>query len=148
MIEFMFVFALLFMLFTFISEMGFLLYDWAVVNYQASTAAVNAATKGQFSNEIRLRLAQGIHDWSVNGKNCTYNVAGADPPGSPDGSTVYIYGTDQDTPVQRGQYISVNVDFPWRFRFFLINTLAQWVIDEKDLRLRVNAVFPSEVFIE
>lgn len=147
-VEALFVFALKFMLFTFITEFGFLLYDWAVINYQAGTTAVSAATAGQFSNAIRLRLAQNLHDWTVNGKDYSYSVDGVSAPAAADSKTVYIYGSDENTPVQRGQYIYVGVDYPWQFKFFMIDVLASWVIDQKDLRLRVNAAFPSEVFFE
>ncbi|OPX92849.1 MAG: hypothetical protein A4E53_00336 [Pelotomaculum sp. PtaB.Bin104] len=147
-LEMLFVLPILFMIFTFIYESGFLLYDWAVINYNTSTTAVRAATTGQFTNQIRLSLAQNMHDWSVVGKNLTYDVSGIGPPGATDNTTAYIYGTDEGTPVQRGQYIFVNVDYPWHFRFFALDALASWVIDEKNMRLHVNAAFPSEVFFE
>jgi len=147
-VEMLFVFPLLFMLFTFMFEMGYLLYDWTVINYHTSTIAVSSATTGQFSNTIRLRLAQNLHDWTVNGKGYTYNADSSSAPVTTDQNTVYIYGSDENTAVQRGQYIFVNVDFPWHFKFFLIDAIAGWIVNEEDMRLHVNAVFPSEVYYE
>lgn len=147
-VEMLFVFPLLFMLFTFMFEMGYLLYDWAVINYHTSTIAVSSATTGQFSNTIRLRLVQNLHDWTVNGKGYTYNADISSAPVTTDKNTVYIYGSDENTAVQRGQYIFVNVDYPWHFKFFLIDALAGWIVNEQDMRLHVNAAFPSEVFYE
>ncbi|SFH33854.1 TadE-like protein [Desulfotomaculum arcticum] len=147
-IEMLFVFPLLFMLFSFIVEMGFLVYDWAVLNYQCGTTAVKAATTGQLTSTLRESLAADIISWSANGKDYTYIVDGTGPPGTKDLNTVYIYGTDENTPVQRGQYITISVDYPWHYKFFLTDALASWVVSEKDLRLKVNASVPSEVFIE
>lgn len=147
-VEILFVFPLLFMLFSFIIEIGFLVYDWAVLNYQSGTVAVAAATTGQFTSTLRESLAADLISWSANGKNYTYNVDGTGPPGTMDSNTVYIYGTDENTPIQRGQYITISVGYPWHFKFFLIDALASWVVNESDLRLHVNAAVPSEVFIE
>lgn len=147
-IEMLFVFPLLFMLFSFIVETGYLMYDWAVINYQTSTAAVSAATEGQFNDTIRLRLAENIRKWTVNGRDYNYSYGGTTPPGSPEQDTVYIYGTGSNEQVQRGNYIHVSVDYPWRFKFFLIDALGSWIIDEKNLRLSVSCSFPSEVYFE
>ncbi|MFZ5650976.1 MAG: TadE/TadG family type IV pilus assembly protein [Bacillota bacterium] len=147
-VESLFVIPLLFMLFIFIVEMGFLMYNWSVLNfYTCSTAAV-AATKGQFTDEIRLRLARNIDDWTVNSQGYIYDVTGADPPATPADGTVYIYGTDRNTPVQRGSYIQVNVNYPWRFKFFLVDGAARFIVSEESLRLKVNASVPSEIFLE
>ena len=147
-VESLFVIPLLFMLFIFIVEMGFLMYNWSVLNfYTCSTAAV-AATKGQFTDEVRIRLAQNIDDWTVNSRGYIYDVTGTDLPATPADGTVYIYGTDRNTPVQRGSYINVNVNYPWHFRFFIIDSLSRFVVSEGRLRIKVNASVPSEVFIE
>lgn len=107
-----------------------------------------SATKGQFTDEVRLRLAQNINDWTVNSQGYSYDVLSTDPPSTPDDNTVYIYGTDRNTPVQRGAYISVNVNYPWKFNFFIIDSLARFAVTEEKLRLKTNASVPSEVFIE
>jgi Flp pilus assembly protein TadG len=147
-VEALFVIPLLFMLFVFIVETGFLMYNWAVINFYTSTNAVAAATRGQFNDEVRLRLAQEICDWTVNSQGYSYDVAGTDPPGSPGDNTVYVYGTDRNTRVQRGSYISVNVNYPWHFRFFVIDDLSRFVVSEERLRIKTNALVPSEVFFE
>ncbi len=147
-VESLFVIPLLFMLFIFIVEMSFLMYNWAALNFYTCNTAVVAATRGQFTDELRFRLAQNISDWTVNSRGYSYNVFGTDPPGAPADNTVYIYGTDRNTPVQRGSYIHVNVNYPWRFKFFLIDSLSRFVVGEEKLRIKVNASVPSEVFIE
>jgi len=127
-VESLFVIPLIFMLFIFIVEMGFLMYNWSVLNfYTCSTAA---------------------DDWTVNSRGYIYDVTGADPPATPADGTVYIYGTDRNTPVQRGSYINVNVNYPWHYRFFIIDSLSRFVVSEGRLRIKVNASVPSEVFIE
>ncbi|MCL6479783.1 MAG: pilus assembly protein [Peptococcaceae bacterium] len=147
-VESLFVIPLLFMLFIFIVEMGFLVYNWAVINFHTCNTAVVAATKGRFTDEIRLRLAQNINDWTVNSRGYSYDVTGTDPPGSYAEDTVYIYGTDRDTPVQRGSYIHVHVNYPWHFKFFLVDSLSRFAVSEENLRIKVNASVPSEVFNE
>ncbi len=147
-VESLFVIPLLFMLFIFIVEMGFLMYNWAVINFHTCNTAVVAATRGQFTDEIRLRLAQNISDWTVNSQGYSYDVFGSDPPMSPAAGTVYIYGTDRNTPAQRGAYINVNVNYPWRFKFFVIDGLSRFVVEEGNLRLKINASAASEVFRE
>jgi len=147
-VESLFVIPLLFMLFIFIVEMGFLMYNWTVMNFYTCSTAAIAATKGQFTNEIRLRLAQNINDWTVNSRGYIYDVTGADPPATPADNTVYVYGTDRNTPIQRGSYINVNVNYPWHFRFIVIDSLSRFVVSEDRLRIKVNASVPSEVFIE
>jgi len=147
-VESLFVIPLLFMLFIFIVEMGFLMYNWSVLNFYTCGTAAVAATKGQFTDELRLRLARDIDDWTVNSRGYIYDVTGADPPATPADGTVYIYGTDRNTPVQRGSYINVNVNYPWRFKFFLVDYAARFIVSEESLRLKVNASVPSEVFLE
>jgi len=112
-VESLFVIPLLFMLFIFIVEMGFLMYNW-----------------------------------TVNSRGYIYDVTGADPPATPADNTVYVYGTDRNTPIQRGSYINVNVNYPWHFRFIVIDSLSRFVVSEDRLRIKVNASVPSEVFIE
>lgn len=147
-IEALFVIPLLFMLFIFIVETGFLMYNWSVINFYTCSNAVVAAARGQFSDEVRVRLARSISDWTVNSQGYTYDVAGTDPPAAPAEKTVYIFGTDRNTPVQRGTLINVNISYPWHFKFFLIDSAARFIIREESLRLKVNATVSSEVFIE
>lgn len=146
--EAMFVIPLLFILFIFIVEMGFLMYNWAVINFHTGSCAVVAATRGQFSDEVRLRLAQNISDWTINSDGYSFDVAGTEVPGAPAGDTVYIYGTDRSFQVQRGSYISVGVNYPWHFKFFIIDGLSRFAVSEEKLRLKTSASVPSEVFFE
>jgi len=147
-VESLFVVPLLLMLFIFIVEMGFLMYNWAVLNFYTGSSAVTAAARGRFSDEIRIRLAQNINDWTINGRGYSYDVTGTDLPGTLAGSTVYIYGSDRSTPIQRGSYLNVSVNYPWRFKFFLVDGAARFIVSEGAFRLKVNASVPSEVFIE
>jgi len=147
-VESLFVIPLLFMLFIFIVEISFLMYNFAIINFYTGTMAINAATRGQFNDEVRLNLAQNINDWTVNSQGYSYDVFSAPPPAVPADNTVYIYGTDRSTPVQRGSYINVSVNYPWHFKFFIIDSLARFTVSEEKLRLKANASVPSEVFIE
>ncbi len=147
-IEALFVIPILFMLFMFIVETGFLMYNWAVLNFQNSNAAVISATQGQFTSDTRIRLAQNINDWTINSQDYNYDISGTLPPSDPDKETVYIYGTDSSTPIQRGHYINVSVNYPWNFKFLMIDSLASFVVSEQNIRLKVNATVPSEVFNE
>lgn len=147
-IEALIVIPLLFMIFCFIIEMGYLMYNWAVINYYVCNTAEAAATRGQFTGEVRARLAAKVSDWTVNGREYNYDVSGTAPPGALDSNTVYIYGTGMNTPVQRGSYINVNINCPWHFKFFLIDSLMSYVASEESMRLKVNAMAQSEVFIE
>ena len=147
-VESLFVIPLLFMLFIFIVEISFLMYNFAIINFYTGTMAVNAATRGQFNDEVRLNLAQNINDWTANSQGYSYDVFSPTPPAVPADNTVYIYGTDRSTPVQRGSYINVSVNYPWHFKFFIIDSLARFTVSEEKLRLKSNASVPSEVFIE
>ena len=147
-VESLFVIPLLFMLFIFIVEISFLMYNFAIINFYTGTMAVNAATRGQFNDEVRLNLAQNINDWTANSQGYSYDVFSPPPPAVPADNTVYIYGTDRSTPVQRGSYINVSVNYPWHFKFFIIDSLARFTVSEEKLRLKANASVPSEVFIE
>lgn len=147
-IEALYVIPILFMLFIFIVETGFLIYNWAVINFYNSNAAAVSATQGQFTPEIRAKLAQNISDWTINSQGFTYDILGNGPPALPDGNTVYIYGTDYDAPVQRGSFIMVNIDYPWHFNSFMIASLTRFAISEHNIRLKANASVPSEVFYE
>lgn len=147
-VESLFVIPLLFMLFIFIFEMGFLMYNWAVLNFYTCSTAVTAATKGQFTDEIRLRLAENINHWTVNSQGYSYDITCTDPPATPADDTVYIFGTDRSTPVQRGAYVNVYINYPWHFKFFIIDNLSRFIVNEEQMRIKVNASVPSEVFIE
>lgn len=147
-IEALIVIPLLFMIFCFILEFGYLMYNWAVINYYACNTAEVAATKGQFTSAIRAQMAAKISDWTVNGKGYNYDVGGTSLPGALDDNTVYIYGTDMSTPVQRGSYINVNINYPWHFKLFLIDSMMRYITSNEQIRIKVNAIAQSEVFIE
>lgn len=147
-IEALLVFPLLFMLFWCIVEFGFLMYDWAVISYNVSTSAVTSATVGQFNDSVRLQLAQNIQSLTSNGKSYTYNVAGTSGPATMDGNTVYIWGTDKDTRVQKGDYIRVNVSYPIKLQLFLFDALGSLVVNQENFRLNMDFAFPSEVYFE
>jgi len=147
-IEALFVLPVLLMLFFFIIEMGFVMYNWAVVNHAASAAAVEAAMSGRFSADIRQAAAEHIRDWTTDGKDMSMNALGTAPPGSVGPNTIYVYGTDANTDVQRGNMIEVGVMYPFRFRTFFFDTLGQWVTEENQVVLKVNMKAASEVFFE
>lgn len=147
-VEALVVIPLMFMLLVFIVETGFLMYNWAVINFNTGNCAVAAAAGGGFSDEIRLRLAENIDRWTVGSRGLSYDVAGTGPPATPSGDTVYIYGTDSSLQVQRGCYINVNVIYPWHFHTFIMDSLARFAVSEERLLIRSNALVTSEVFFE
>jgi Flp pilus assembly protein TadG len=147
-IEALFVLPVLLMLFFFIIEMGFVMYNWAVVNHAASAAAVEAAMTGRFSADIRQATADHIRNWTTDGDSMSLNALGTAPPGSVNPNTIYVYGTDANTDVQRGGVIDVGVAYPFRFRTFFFDTLGRWVTGENQVVLRVNMKAASEVFFE
>jgi hypothetical protein len=54
------------MLFIFVVEMGFLMYNWAVINFYTSTTSVTAATQGQFTETDQA--GPGAADQRLDGK--------------------------------------------------------------------------------
>jgi hypothetical protein len=133
------------MLFFGLVEFGFMMYDWAVINYVAATTAARAAMDGKFSQELRLEAANFIRDWTSRGEDVAVDCLAEAPYSS--GSTVVVYGTDPDLTVQRGAEIEVGVVYPVRLRT-LAGAVAGWTVGEKNLFLRARAVAASEAFYE
>lgn len=129
-------------------EFGSLFYNKAIINYSSSVAAVKAATKGQFSGEIRQSQADFIKNWAIGGKEYTYLVNDTNEPSVPSENTVYIYGTDKDTEIQRGSGISGYVIYPLKFKVPLMNKLGSVMTEDKLLIMRTHFDIPSEVFFE
>lgn len=119
------------MLFLLIFETGFLMYDWSVVNYAASEAAVEAAKRGEFSETVYNETVAYLDRWTSGG----------------DGATVTA-SVPLDTPVQRGEEIRVDVTYPVHFKTFVVDALAHWLVEDNDLQLRASAVASSEVYFE
>jgi len=147
-IEALFVLPVLLMLFFFIIEMGFVMYNWAVVNHAASAAAVEAAMTGRFSTDIRQATAEHIQNWTTDGQNMGLNAMGTSPPGSVGANTIYVFGTDTNTDVQRGNKIDVGIAYPFRFRTFAFDALGRWITGENQVVLKVNMKAASEVYFE
>jgi len=147
-IEALFVLPLLLMLFFFIIEMGFVMYNWAVVNHAASAAAVEAAMTGRFSTDIRQAAAEHIRDWTTDGKSMSLNDLCTLPPGNVGPNTIYVYGTDANTDVQRGGIIDVGIAYPFKFRSFIFDALGRWATGDNQVVLKVNMKAASEVFFE
>lgn len=144
-IEMLFVLPLLLMLAFFIIEMGFVMYDLAVVNYAASSAAVEAARQGQFTTETGERTMAYLRDWSSNGGN--FNLVRSNVPGN-DLDSIVVYGPGADEQFQRGDIITIGVCYPVRFKTFLMDALASWTVDEQELILKARASAVSEVYFE
>ena len=134
------------MLFFLIFETGFLMYDWAVVNYAASSAAVLACKEGQFSESIRSETAQYLRQWTSNGKDLSYDIYADSPYESQ--NTVVIWGTDPSLRVQRGGTITVGVVYPVHFKSFIVNAMAKWLVQDNRITLKAGATGSSEVFFE
>lgn len=144
-IEMLFVLPLLLLIFFVIMEMGFVMYDFAVVNYAASSAAVEAARKGQFDDDVADRVENYLVNYSSNGKNVQvvrseFNVTYS--------TQITLWGPDSGSRFQRGDIITVGVNYPVRFKLFFIDSLAKWVVDECSLTLKSSASAMSEPYIE
>lgn len=147
-IEALFIVAILLMLFFFIVEMGFLMYDWAVINHAASAAAVEAAMNGRFSAGIRQAMAEHIRKMTTEGNAMGTDASGTSPPGSVNPGIIYVYGTDANMNVQRGGTITVGVAYPFRFKTFLFDALGRWLTGENQVVLKVKMTAVSEVYFE
>ncbi|RKO66401.1 TadE/TadG family type IV pilus assembly protein [Desulfofundulus salinus] len=147
-IEALFIVAVLLMLFFFIVEMGFLMYDWAVVNHAASAAAVEAAMNGRFSADIRQATAEHIRKMTTEGSTMGIDALETSLPGSVNPGTIYVYGTDPNSNVQRGGKIAVGVAYPFRFKTFLFDALGRWLIGENQIVLKAGMTAASEVYFE
>ncbi|SMB95728.1 TadE-like protein [Thermanaeromonas toyohensis ToBE] len=146
LIEALLVLPLFLILFFLLIEMGFVVYDWAVVNYATASAAAKASSEGRFSETIRQETAAYLKQWTVNGKDLGVDFLAGAPYYSSD--TMVIWGTPAGMNVQRGQEIVVGVVYPVRFKTFLVGALGQWLIQEEQLTLKTRAVTTSEAFFE
>lgn len=146
LIEALLVLPVFLMIFFLLTEMGFVVYDWAVVNYATASAAARASSEGRFSESIRQETAAYLRQWTVNGKEMAVDFLAGAPYYS--GDTIVIWGTPAGTNVQRGQEIVVGVVYPVRFKTFLVGTLGQWLIREEQLTLKTRATAISEEFFE
>ncbi|MGI9951345.1 TadE/TadG family type IV pilus assembly protein [Moorellaceae bacterium AZ2] len=127
-------------------EFGFLMYDWAVLNYATATTAARAAVEGKFSEDLRLDLANFVNQWTSRGSDLNFDYLAELPYTSEE--TVVVWGTDPAVQVQRGGEIEVGVVYPVRFRTLVVEAMAGWTVQEKNLALKTRAVAASEVFYE
>jgi Flp pilus assembly protein TadG len=145
-LEMLFNLPLLLMIFVLIFETGFIMLDWAVVNYAAASAAVNAAANGRFSEDIRDQTIAYLRQWSTEGKKLFFVSAEESPAeGSQD---AVIWGTPPDVNVQRGNDVEVGIYYPIKFKLFLVDSLMRWLTKEHQLALHAHAVAQSEVYFE
>jgi len=145
-VELLWVLPVLFMMFLFIIESSFIMYDFAVVNYFTSTAAEKAAMEGGFNDTIRQSLQTNLRNWTSNGKTYSFDTSGTSGYYSP--GVVVVYGTDGNTQVHRGDDIEVGVVYPVRFKTFIIRGAFQWIVEQKELTLKAQAVSTSEKYFE
>lgn len=144
-VELLWVMPVLFMMFLFIIESAFIMYDFAVVNYFTSTAAEKAAMEGSFNDTIRQSLQNNLRNWTSNGKKYGFDVSGTSGYYAP--GVVVVYGTDRTTQVQRGDDIQVGVVYPVRFKTFIVRGTFQWVVEQTELTLKAWVVSSSEKYI-
>ena len=146
-LEALFVFPVILMMLIFVAELGFLMYDWAVVNYTVSSTAALAAKEGTFSTAARTSMQNYLKQWTTSGKALTYvNVSGTTYTPSP--TQAIIYGTPSSSYVQYGGTITVGICFPYKFKTFTVNALSKWFIQNNQMYLRVQSSAISEVYRE
>lgn len=145
-VEMLFVLPVLLMMFFMTVEMGFVMYDFVAVNYAAASAAVEAGRKGAFDAEARQEVADYLRDWTTEGKRLSIDALAVSP--TPRENTVVIWGPPPGDAFQRGSVIEVGVVYPVRFKSFVMDGLARWLVQENDLSLKARASAASEVFFE
>lgn len=139
------------MIVSFSIEIGFIMYDFATINYAASSMAVEAARKGQFDHDVYMRGAIYVHEytsskdmyidyewsgWAYWPDDCMYGP----------GNTVF-WAPRFGFKFQRGDVITVGVCYPVQFKIFFIDQLAHWIIKDDLLYLKAKASALSEPFI-
>lgn len=144
-VELLWAMPVLLMMFLFIIESSFIMYDFAVVNYFTSTAAEKAAMEGSFNDATRQSLQTNLRNWTSNGKTYGFDASGTSGYYTP--GVVVVYGTDKNTRVQRGNDIQVGVVYPVRFKTFIVRGTFQWVVEQTELTLKAWAVSSSEKYI-
>lgn len=145
-LEALFVLPVILMLFFMIVETGFIMYDWATVNYAAASAAVSAAREGRFSEAVRSDAAGYIRDWTTGGKALAYDYTATEP--YEDAGTVVIWGTGSDQNVERNSPIVVGVVYPVKFKILLADNIWKWMVKQEAFTLKARAVALSEVHFE
>lgn len=145
-IETLLVLPVFLMIFFFLVEMGFLVYDWAVVNYATASAAARAASEGGFSEDTRLEIADYLGRWTVNSKDLSVDYLASAPYYSP--GTIVVWGTPAGVNVQRGVQVVVGVMYPVGFKTFLVGALGNWLVQEENLVLKTRAAAVSEAYFE
>lgn len=139
------------MIVSFSIEIGFIMYDFATINYAASSMAVEAARKGQFDDDVCYRGAIYIEEYT-SGKNmyvdyeCSWWAYWPDGCMYGPGYTV-IWAPWFGLKFQRGDVITVGVCYPVQFKIFFIDKLAHWIIKDDLLYLKAKASALSEPFI-
>jgi len=145
-VEMLFVLPVLLMLFFMTVEMGFVMYDFVTVNYAAASAAVEAARKGKFDGEVRQEIATYLRDWTTEGKRFAVDPWATSP--AAQDNTIVVWGPDPNQAFERGSVIEVGVVYPVRFKTFMIDGLARWLVQENVLSLKARAAALSEVHFE
>lgn len=149
-IEWLFILPMIIMIVSFAIEIGFIMYDFATINYTASSMAVEAARKGDFDQDIYSRGALYLRDWTSSKDMKVYYASSRwaqwpeDCKAGP--KDVFIWATDKNT-FQRGDVITVGVCYPVQFKIFFMDQLGDWIIKDDLLYLKAKASALSEPFI-
>ncbi|NLX02679.1 MAG: hypothetical protein GXY40_09150 [Syntrophomonadaceae bacterium] len=146
-IELLLVLPLFLLIFAVIIEMGFIMYDFAVIHYAASTAAVEAARQGDFTTSTQQRTADYLTQWTSN--KTVQGVAFAPEYSSPTTTDqIIICAPTSGVKYQRGNVMSVKIIYPVKFKLFFIDSLANWALKEEHLTLKSQAIAMSEEYFE
>lgn len=144
-IEWLIILPMIIMIISFGIEMGFAMYDFATINYVASATAIEAARKGEFDDEVAVRTAEYLTNWTSVGKRMDIvrsDTAITEP------EQVVVWGPPTGEKFQRGQMITVGLSYPIEFKAFYMDTLAHWIVADQRLALKARASAPSEVYFE
>lgn len=139
--ELLFIIPVLVMLMSFAIEMGFIMYDMALINYTAATMAVESARKGCFDQDIYSRVEQGIMQYISDDMPVVRSV---NPMESEE--SIVVWGPQEGQKFQRGAIITVGIIKPVKFKLLYLDRIANWVVEEKKLFLRARASAESEIY--
>ncbi len=131
--------------------MGFAMYDFATINYAASSMAVEAARKGCFDQDVYSRGASYVQEWTSSKDIEVYHAPNQSAWWPADcqqgaGSGV-IWAPELNTAFQQGEVITIGVCYPIQFKLLYMEQLGHWIIKDNHLYLKAKASALSEPFL-
>ena len=152
-IEWLFILPMIIMIVSFSIEIGFIMYDFATINYAASSMAVEAARKGKFDSDVCSRGARYVQEYTSSknikdmGVRYAPNAVRWPEDCMDNEGAACIWAPWFGFEFQRGDVITVGVCCPVQFKIFYMEQLGHWIIKDNQLYLKAKASALSEPFI-